>query len=315
MTQIPDDPLGPPTLDTPPKRELPTSSGAPSVPEDVPTGTLSGLGLCCACPFDDKISTNGSGTYYTAGYPHSNLLTNAAKLAITRTKTAGTVRITKTFALTYANGATATADAGGITSALIAGANAWTRGASAYKVEIKQPGCEVQLLSISFGATVVASGADVDVTVDGTPDIYARSYVVGGTAMTFYTAPPEADWTMAHELGHCYGQPDEYTTITGTKMIGGPPPAVPTLLVPKVSPTMVYHGTPAQGGDVKVVLTHNPGFVPAPGDTSFDFWFDEAAIMGEYASYHFPRRNFHWIAIEVKRILEKQVGGCDVRIV
>ncbi len=316
MVNLPSGPQNPGALGTPNARSLPSSSGAPTVPQGAPTGTLSGLGLCCACPFSGRVNTNGSGTYYTAGYPHSNVLTNAAGLSVVRTQTGGTVEIAKTFSLTYANGATAANDAANITSAIATGTSDWNTGASGYKVEITQPGCQTQQLSIRFKSTVVASNADVVITVDGTPNTSLRSFVMGGTAMTFYTAPSNASWVMAHELGHCFGQPDEYTEITGNTIVVGPPPsAQQSLAVPNATPQMTYHGTGTQGGNVVVTLTHNPGFQPPPGATSYDFWFDQSVIMGEYGSYTFPPRNFFWIAIEVERILNTHLGGCTVRIV
>ena len=296
-----------------------TLGPSPIPPGGVPTGSVSGTGLCCACPVGGTVSTNGSGNYFNSSYPMSSNITNKCSIAVARTATGGTVTISKTFSVTYANGATAAANLSTVTRAMTSAMSNWTAGAARRKLRIQQPGCSTQNLRIIFRSSIVSSGANVRITADNrvpTPAETAagglRSYVVGGTVMTFYLKGTGAiNWTMTHEIGHTFGLPDEYTSIPGV-LITPPPTAAGAarITAPRATPTMTYIGSPPQANSVSNLAAN---FID-PGNNR-NYMFDTATIMGRNGNTTYPANNFYWIAIEVKRIMAAAGTPANVSIV
>ncbi|MGL5011481.1 MAG: hypothetical protein ACRC6I_16505, partial [Paracoccaceae bacterium] len=138
------------------------------------------------------MNTNGFANYFSTTYAHSNSLVNKGKIAVQRTEEGGSVTLKKTFSLAYTAGATEAANKATITSAITSAMATWQSNAGSFRIQVEQPGCKVQKLNILYTSAIVASGADVAVSVDGTPAPAPptpglRSFVQGGTAMTFYT--------------------------------------------------------------------------------------------------------------------------------
>jgi hypothetical protein len=280
-----------------------TGSGpAKTLPGKPPRGRADGTGLCCACPADGKIKTVGDKDYFDCDYNPGWRIKNKGKIALARTATAGTVTIRKTFRLSYSNGATEAAHQGTISSAIASAMAAWTAAASTWRVQITQPGCDVQKLRMVFVQSVTPDAADVEVTVDNKapatlPDGTVeelRSYVLGGTSMNFYAqAVGSITWTMIHEVGHTMGLPDEYTYDR-------------TAAAP--APVCTYKG--ADDPDKAITLT--PSTVPAGVGY---YGFDNPSVMGQFANVSYPDNLFYWVAIEVKKLLKKQGVNADVKIV
>ncbi|MEO1540501.1 MAG: hypothetical protein AAFU59_08955 [Pseudomonadota bacterium] len=295
---------------------MPKSSGDPSAttPGGAPSGTAGGTGLCCACPANGTVNTNGSGTYFNSGYPMASTITNKCTIDIARTASGGTVTVHKTFSLSYAKGASASSHATTITNAITTAMNNWQSGANGKKLQIEQPGCRRQRLNIRFTSAIVASGADVRVTVDNTAATAAglRSFVQDGTQMTFYlNGNAGTGWVMTHEIGHTFGLPDEYTSIPGIPIT--PPPTTPgaaMVTAPSATPTMTYIGAPPQP-NASVVLTAH--FIDPENPSNF--FFDSPSIMGQSGNTTYPNRVFYWIAIEVKSIMAAAGTPANVTIV
>ncbi|MFM2391090.1 MAG: hypothetical protein RLZZ437_2645 [Pseudomonadota bacterium] len=274
----------------------PPSGGIPGNP---PGGSAGGTGLCCACPANGDMSSNGFGTYFSTSYPHSNSLTNKGKLAIQRTDTGGTVTITKTFSLSYTAGATEAANKGTITSAITSAMSTWQTNAANFRIQIEQPGCSVQKLTIMYTSTIVPSGADVAVSVDGTaaptpPTPGLRSFVQGGTAMTFYTnGVGDIPWTMVHEIGHTFGLPDEYIYDQASA-------------TPK--PTATFKGASLPD---KTVTLDTSAITPKTGK----FNFDADSVMGRNGNSKYGDYLFYWVAIEVDKVLKAAGVTAVVKVV
>jgi len=297
---------------------MPKTTLGPSAipPGGVPTGSVSGTGLCCACPASGTVSKNGNGNYFRSGYAMSGNITNKCSIAFVRTATGGTVTISKTFSLSYVAGATARAHQSSITNAITTAMSNWTSGASSHKLQIQQPGCRTQKLRIVFTSTIASSGANVSVRVDNTTPTAAtgnlRSFVRGGTQMTFYVQGiGTTGWTMTHEIGHTFGLPDEYISLPGVPITPPPTTAGAAMVTPPVAtPTMTYIGSPPQANSA-VVLTSN--FIDP--SNPMNYYFDNAGIMGQNGNTTYPANNFYWIAIEVKRIMAAAGTPANVSIV
>jgi hypothetical protein len=274
----------------------PPSGGIPGNP---PGGSAGGTGVCCACPANGDMNSNGFGTYFSTSYPHSNLLTNKGKIGVQRTDEGGSVTITKTFSLTYTAGATEAAHKGTITSAITSAMSTWTSNAANFLIQVEQPGCKVQKLTMVYASSIVPSGADVAVSVDGTaapadPKKGLRSFVQGGTAMTFYTnGVGDIPWTMVHEIGHTFGLPDEY--------IYEQPAATP-------APTATFKGAALPD---KVVTLSTSAITPKAGK----FNFDADSVMGRNGNSKYGDYLFYWIAIEVEKVLKAAGVTAVVKVV
>lgn len=263
-------------------------------PGNPPSGRTDGVALCCACPASGPVSTKGEEKYYSADYDPGWSIANKCKIALTRTATGGTVDITKSFSIAYSRGATEKDDKSTVAGAISSAISGWTQAARPWRVEIKQPGCETQKLGINFRGPVVASGGDVVVTADKRNEPGLRSYVAGGTAMTFYLhGIGDLNWTMIHEIGHTFGLPDEYTYDRASA---------------KPAPVCSYKGADNPQKDV----TLSTSAIPAPAGK---FGFDNATAMGQNGNTTYPDYLFFWIAIEVKRILGEAATTAEVRIV
>jgi len=189
---------------------MPKSARGPdgALPGSPPRGSVSGTGLCCACPATGRVNSVGDTKYFSCGYNPGWNIRNRAQVAIARTTTGGTVTISKTFSLAYSNGATSAANSAVITSALSSAMRSWTSAARKWRVQITQPGCDVQKLRLVFSSTITSGSANVAVTVDnktpatlpdGTTE-QLRSYVRGGTEMNFFVQGTSSiNWTMIHE--------------------------------------------------------------------------------------------------------------------
>ncbi|WP_298260223.1 hypothetical protein [uncultured Litoreibacter sp.] len=205
--------------------------------------------------------------------------------------------------MAYSNGATSAANAAVITSALTSAMGSWTSAASGWRVQITQPGCDVQKLRLVFSSTITSGSANVAVTVDnktpatlpdGTTE-QLRSYVRGGTEMNFFVQGPSSiSWTMIHEVGHTLGLPDEYTY---NRSAASP------------APTCTYKG--ADNPDKSITLSASRIPPAAVGQHSFD----NASVMGESGNTNYPDNLFYWVAIEVKKILADEGVSADVKIV
>ena len=295
---------GDPMVDGSSTSGAPAATNGPSAtpPGSPPTGTTSGTGLCCACPASGQVDTIGDTDYFSCDYNPGWYINNLCQISLTRTKTGGTVTIAKTFALSYANGATAANDAGTVTSAIQSAMSGWTAGAASWRIEITQPGCDVQKLAMQFTSTIVTSGADVNVTADGkvpvilpdgTPE-YLLSYVTGGIDMQFYlNSGGNIPWTMIHEVGHTFGLPDEYTYDR-------------TAATP--APTCTYKG--ATDPDKTITLSTSV-IQPTPGQ----FAFDNNTVMGQDTNTNYPDYLFYWVAIEVQKIMADNGVTADVKVV
>lgn len=278
--------------------DAPTPPPGP-LPANPPGGSAGGTGLCCACPASGDVATNGVGTYVTAAYSTTTTRTNKCRLAIQRTQTGGSVTITKSFGLSYTNGATEAADKGRVTAAITSAFSAWQSAAGSYRIQVEQPGCSSQKLTILFSAIFPASGADVAVTVNGQPAPPApapdlRMSVAGGTAFTFFVNKRgDIAWSSTHELGHTFGLADEYTYNR--------PAAAP-------APTVLYKG--ASDPDRTVTLVHKPA-KSSPGNEAFE----NDTVMGVSGNTTFPDYLYYWVAIEVKAILQAAGVTAVVKVV
>jgi hypothetical protein len=276
----------------PPKPPSGTLPGKP------PSGGTGGEGPCCACPAKGDVSTNGFSNYFTTTYSHSNSLTNKCKIDIVRTEEAGTVTVTKSFSLAYTAGATEAANKATVTGAISGAMGTWQSEAAPYRIIVEQPGCKPQKLKIQFTSAIVASGGDVAVSVDGTPAPAPptpglRSFVQGGTAMTFYiNGVGEIAWTMVHEIGHTFGLPDEY--------IYNHPVAT--------APSVTYKG--ASDPDKTVTLVTSA----IPADSATTFGFDNDCVMGRNGNSVYPSNLYYWVAIEVKKIMAAAGVSATVKV-
>lgn len=275
---------------------MPKSSDGPgdSPPGGPPSGNNSGTGLCCACPANGTVDTVGDTKYFSCDYNPGWNIRNKCTIAIQRTATEGSVTIKKTYNLAYSNGATEADDKATVVAAIASSMSTWTSEAAKWRVEVKQPGCDTQLLSITYTAPLVASGGDIRVTADKTVAAGLRSYVEEGTKMTFYlNGVGNVNWTMAHEMGHTFGLVDMYTYDR-------------TAATP--APVCTWKG--ADNPDSSVTLTTS-SITPDPGK----FGFDAATVMGKNGNTTYPEYLFYWVAIEVKRILAANGANAEVRIV
>jgi hypothetical protein len=254
-----------------------------SLPGGAPTGPASGTGLCCACPANGDVNTDGIGNYVSTDYSATHPRMNKCKIAIVRTEEGGTVTVTKSFTLSYSRGATEAAHKATVSGAIAGAMSAWQAGAAPFRIIIEQPGCKQQKLKIQFTATIVASGGDVAVNVDNRPAVTPPSGVTGGTAMHFYLNDSgDKTWNMTHETGHTFGLLDEYTFNRPTN----------------TRPKATYKG--ADNPDKVVTLTTSA----IPPAAAGQFGFDNATIMGINGNNTFPDYLFYWIAIEVKKIMK-----------
>ena len=286
----------------------PSDGGVPGSP---PGGTTGGTGLCCTCDATGTVNQLGNGTYFDTTLYALTPITNKCTIEIARTTSGGTVTITKSFSIATANLQSPTTEASAIsttTTALSTAMTNWTSGASGYKVRIEQPSCDPQELTMVFRSSIVASGADVAVTSDGTST--APSNAIGGTTISFKLLDGSS-WTMTHEIGHTFGLPDEYCTVTGVPIV--PAPAAPgarTIDPPAVSPTTTYKGNPPQA-DVTITQTANFPSRRRPGK----YVFDNPSIMGQDGNTTYEAHHFFWVAMEVKKILAAEGAPSTVTII
>lgn len=259
-----------------------------TLPANPPSGGADGTAPCCACPAKGDVNTNGFSNYFTTSYSHSNSLTNKCKIDIVRTEEGGTVTIRKSFSLAYTNGATEAANKATVTGAIASAMSTWQSSAATFRIVVEQPGCKSQKLKMQYTSVIEASGADVAVSVDGTaapapPTPGLRSFVQGGTAMTFYmNGVGDIAWTMVHEIGHTFGLPDEY--------IYSHPSAT--------APTVTFKGA---SDPAKVVTLPKSALNPTP---STAFAYDSDCVMGRNGNSVYPDYLFYWVAIEVQKILK-----------
>ncbi|MFQ6549678.1 hypothetical protein AADZ90_017135 [Aestuariibius sp. 2305UL40-4] len=219
--------------------------------------------------------------------------------------------VTKTFSLTYTNDARASSDRSGAVSAISSAMSAWTSGASSYKVKTEQPGCDAQELRIQFRSTIVTSGADVAVSVDGTNPANRPSVVTGGTQMRYMVHGTSGAWAMIHEMGHTFGLPDEYTQLTGVPITPPPPtPGAPVVIPPSATPSATYVAAPPQANST-VTLTASRPSTRHPGK----YIFDVESVMGRSGNTTFELHHYFWIAIEVKRLMEEEGTPAVVTII
>ncbi|MGL5009764.1 MAG: hypothetical protein ACRC6I_07750, partial [Paracoccaceae bacterium] len=269
------------------------------IPGGPPGGGAGGTGLCCACAANGDMNTNGFTNYFSTNSPHSNSLVNKGKIAVQRTEEGGSVTLKKTFSLAYTAGATEAANKATITSAITSAMATWQSEAGNFRIQVEQPGCKVQKLNILYTSAIVASGADVAVSVDGTaapapPAEGLRSFVQGGTAMTFYTnGVGDIPWTMVHEIGHTMGLPDEYIFQQ---------PATPV-------PVATFKG--ASLPDKAVTLLTSPIASADPAK----FNFDSDDVMGRNGNTKYPDYLFYWVAIETQKVLKAAGADCVVKVV
>jgi hypothetical protein len=267
-----------------------------SLPGGAPTGPTGGTGLCCACPANGDVNTNGYGTYVSTDYSATHARTNKCKIAIVRTEDGGTVTVTKSFTLAYTRGATEALHKATVSGAIAGAMSGWQAGAAPYRIQVEQPGCKPQKLKIQYTSAIAAAGGDVTVTVDNRPaEVPALlSSVTGGTAMEFFlNEGGDRTWTMTHETGHTFGLLDEYTYNRPSN----------------TGPKATYKG----GDDPDKVVTLPPSALPPAA--AGQFAFDNATIMGQDSNNVFPAYLFYWIAIEVKKILKAAGVTAVVKVV
>jgi hypothetical protein len=264
------------------------------LPGGSPTGPSGGTGLCCACPANGDVSTDGFSNYYTTTYGTSDAVVNKCKIAILRTEEGGSVTIKKTFSLEYVMSANEAAHKGTVTAAISSAMSDWQSAAASHRLIIEQPGCKTQKLTILYTSVIVASGGDVKVTVDGRPAEVPelRSGVSGGTEMEFFINASDIPWTMTHETGHTFGLEDEYIYTHPNN----------------TAPSFTYKG--ADNPDKTVTLTASAIPPDAPGT----FSFNNATVMGRSGNTTFKDYHFYWVAIEVKKILAAAGVNAVVKI-
>lgn len=265
------------------------------VPGNPPGGSAGGTGLCCACPANGVVDTNGVGTYFATTYGSTAPLVNKCHVAIQRTETGGSVTIKKTFSLTYSMTATEAVHKPIISAAISSALSAWQSAAATYRIIIAQPGCSEQKLNILYTSAILATGGDVVVDVDNRPAEVPglRSVVDGGTAMHFYiNGSGDTTWTMTHETGHTYGLEDEYAYSHAST----------------TAPTFTYKG--ADNPDKTVTLS--PSTIPP--ETAGRHSFENATIMGVGGNNTYHDFHFYWIAIEVKKILHAAGVNAVVKV-
>jgi hypothetical protein len=270
------------------------------VPGNPPGGNAAGTGPCCACPANGDINTNGFSNYFTTTYSHSDVLTNKGKIAVVRTEEGGTVHLTKSFSLAYSNSATEADHKTIVAGALSSAMSTWQQEAGNYRIVVEQTGCKPQKLKILYTSKIVASGADVAVTVDGTvpppldsEDPQLRSFVTGGTAMNFFVrANGDNSWTMVHEVGHTFGLPDEYIYDHPNN----------------TAPSVTYKG--ASDPDRTVTLSASGVDPETPGT----FAFDNSCIMGQAENTVYFDYLFFWVAIEVQKVLKAAGVSAVVKV-
>ncbi|WP_139212413.1 hypothetical protein [Jannaschia pohangensis] len=237
---------------------------------------------------------------------------NEGLMEVTRTETGGRVKITKTVSYEYINGADPNIAAGA--NYVSWAVNELNAGARMYRVELNQPGCKTQTLSILFELKPVASGGNAVIKFDGTPNTpgtNTRSYVLDGNEMVFFlNGDGDPKEVMLHEVYHLFGQPDEYSELPG---IGSPPSAggVVTYSPPTPGPMEVtYIGTATQG-DTPISLSY---FGPTPHDPAMFLWNVPSSLMGD-GSLAYYGESFFWIAIEMEKIFATEGTPVTAKIV
>jgi len=80
-------------------------------------------------------------------------------------------------------------------------------------MEVNDTMCGKKSFKVRFKVVWVASGQHYTAKIHKT---YAREGVTGDVMNVSKTT---TDWTYAHEVGHCFGLPDEYSYTTDTETV------------------------------------------------------------------------------------------------
>ncbi|MBL3574752.1 hypothetical protein JMK10_01010 [Rhodovulum sulfidophilum] len=199
---------------------------------------------------------------------------NAGTIGVAVAPHLDAVVISKKVSLSYQAGASAKEHEAIVKAAVRSAFDFWQEKASALRVRVGIMGCPGKELKILFKVDFVDSGADLIVRVDNTPkpsdpDDELRSYVMGGTDMTFYMQA-EVGCTMMHEIGHALGLNDEC-------LYGSESEAEPEL-------TVRGHDMP----DVTFTLPLLRDWTQEGDDGGKSYSFARPRIMGTYATRPFP---------------------------
>lgn len=84
---------------------------------------------------------------------------------------------------------------------------------SYYTMEVNDPSCGKKSFKVRFKIVWVTSGQHYTAKIHTT---YAREGVTGDIMDVSKTT---TDWTYAHEVGHCFGLPDEYSYTTDIETV------------------------------------------------------------------------------------------------
>lgn len=290
-----------------------------TTPGNPPAGTASGTGLCCACPAEGPVSTDGEGNYFDTNYPPHGATWNYGNMKVTRTASAGTVEFKVKFELVFIDGANEAAH-GDLIGRLVHGAMAeWTGQASQVKVEVSQPGCPTQRLRIKFVAEIIGAGAeDAVIMVSDAPlppSGSLSSYVYEGWEMTFFLNGHDSQQNvMTHEMGHIFGLPDEYASVPGIASPNGDGSV--TYGASGVHPAVTFYGTATQqtseGLGSRTLLLQN---ARPDADVSGNVYFDMYSQMGHSAIDELYAENFYWVAIEVEKLFAAEGMPLSAQIV
>jgi type VI secretion system secreted protein VgrG len=147
---------------------------------------------------------------------------------------------------------------------------------SSFKLEVDDPTCGKKTFDISFKAVWVTSSEHYVLNAHRT---YPREGVTGTVVDVSSTT---TDWVYAHEFGHCFGLPDEYSYSPDTE-------------------TVKYY---KPDGSLSDPITAPPIATSA-----------DATIMAAYRSVKKLPRHAWSIAIEVRSLLIEKIGRaikCDI---
>ena len=149
-----------------------------------------------------------------------------------------------------------------------------------FKLEIKDPQCGTKVLPVVFKPVWVESGQHYTMQVHKQFD---REQVDGNIVDVSLGT---TEWTHAHEFGHCYGLPDEYSYTDG------------------VDETVKYVKPDGSLGEA----------IPAPFDGK-SVNDPSATIMGAFSSTKVLPRHGWIVAIEAQELLRAKIGRkivCDI---
>lgn len=168
---------------------------------------------CWVDDYDKEISTASYGRYsqpYKAdGTPHG--YTDKVEYKIyAPVKTGNSIKVEIRFKAEKQSGVTDT-DVNGAKTKLENGVKTYWDGQ--FTLEANDPECGKKSFTVKYKIVWVSSGQHYTMKIHNT---YPREGVTGNV---LNVAKSTSDWTYAHEVGHCFGLPDEYSYTTNTETV------------------------------------------------------------------------------------------------